>query len=138
MEEEERIKIGSIVECEYGEAKVIAIHYVNNENFFLIHPLKTLPSRNVGFTLSIDRIRDYQNFLAIYLDKNIDDYAGKEVIWTEIEKISLTFKKREKDGNFCKLCNEYYDYAEAGFTCWSCKSDPYRMSPLNAVDDDWI
>lgn len=41
------------------------------------------------------------------------------------------------DGACCAICKNFTVYAESGFTCFSCRTDKYRASPLGVEDDDF-
>ena len=54
-------------------------------------------------------------------------YVGEKGIvvlsWTPISKFV-----KARTGATCSICGEFVDYADGknGFTCWSCRQDPYR------------
>lgn len=118
----------------------------------------TLSNELIGALTLIESPSIYENFLIldqrcinswinykatkIMLAPNIGNYIGKQAHWIHAKHIKCIKKnklsiKQELDGAFCARCKEFAPYANEGFTCFACKTDPYRFSRLN-VDDNII
>lgn len=80
------------------------------------------------------------------LHKNIHLYIGFEVAWVEdinftkiasqITSSNKNIKPPHLDGACCSICKNFAMYANEGFTCFSCRQDPYRSSVIGCDDDE--
>ena len=126
-----------------------------NDDSYLIAITSQVSTYSIpGWIMAASDIANFKSYHGVVLSKNISNYVGDHVLWQYGKELKhkeqldlfstnniIGSKPKARDinnmidGAFCVKCKDFLPYAEDGVICWSCKSDPYRLSLLNAEDD---
>ncbi len=109
--------------------------------YFPIHQ-HTIKANASFFILDNDQVNDWRSDKHYKLHNSIHVCVNQLICWRNenvidtfiIQDIIIKKKISGPDGSHCAHCKEFSPYAESGFTCWSCRQDPFRLSVIKPDD----